>query len=598
MANKKKHPKAKVKKLSPEEIKLEKLKKNQEKEIRDIFKNMGFTRLSNIDGKQIVYKNRTSEMDDIFICENIILITEYTIANPPGSHIKNKILFYNKVLENTKDFIKFLKNESKLTSFENYYKDKIKEKYSVNELKLKILYCSKFDVKAEHKDNAKGVFFFDFHIVQYFKSLTKIIKRSSITEFLECLGIPYEEFSDNILRTDDQQKQRYLGHILPEEKSSFKQGYKIVSFYIDAESLIRRSFVLRQEGWRDKNNIGYYQRMLESKKISSMRKYLSEKDRVFINNIIATISADKLRLLDSENNELTLNTTGEFLGSSKTKVTPAKIEINDECNIIGLIDGQHRTFAYHEGDDIYEDKIKSLRKVQNLLVTGIIFPKNEKKITRLKFEANLFLEINSNQTNVKSQLRQEIELMINPYSSISIGKRILKKLNESGPFENIIQQYSYENGKLKTASIVSFGLRPLIKLDENSHDSLFYLWNDTNKLDLKETDTDDSELLEAYIDFASKKIRDIFVAIKSSLDREEWQLYNQKTKKGLLNVTFFNGILNVLRCLIKNKETEDNIEEYCKIIQDKNIKEFRFKSYKSSQYSKMGQDIYDKYFKS
>ena len=47
-----------------------------------------------------------------------------------------------------------------------------------------------------------------------------------------------------------------------------------------------------------------------------------------------------------------------------------------------------------------------------------------------------------------------------------IGKRILKGLNKSGPLGNLIEQYWYEKGKIKTASIVSFGLRPLIKIED------------------------------------------------------------------------------------------------------------------------------------
>ena len=411
--------------LTPEQKAQNSLKRIQENEIRTIFKDIGFYRIPNIDGKEIVYKERTSEMDDVFVCENIILITEYTIAKNPGEHIKNKSIFYNKVLENKKDFIGFLKIEPKLNSFKKYYDENIEAKYSLNHLKIYILYCSRFSISEEHKKTSKGVIFFDYHLVQYFKSLSKVIKRSSKHEFCDYIGIPYEEFGNNILKSDDTTSSKYLGHILPEEKSNFKGGYKIVSFYIDANSLMRRAFVLRQEGWRKKENIGYYQRMFEPKKISSMRKYLSEKERVFINNIITTISEDKIKLYDEKDNELQIDENGQFINSSKTKVTPTKIEITDECNIIGLIDGQHRTFAYHEGDDMYENKIKIIRDIQNLLVTGIIFPKNEKKETRLKFEANLFLEINSNQTNVKSQLKQEIELMISPFSPVAIGKRIL-----------------------------------------------------------------------------------------------------------------------------------------------------------------------------
>lgn len=585
-------------KLTPEEKTENLIKRNQENEIRTIFKNLGFDRIANIDGKNIVYNERSTEMDDIFICENIILITEYTIKLKPGEHIKNKTLFYNKVLEDKRAFVEFLCNEPKLSSFKKYYDEHIKPKYSANHLKVEILYCSKYSVSEEHKKNAKGVTFFDYYLVQYFKSLSKVIKRTGKYEFCEFIGIPYEQFGENILKSDDSSSNKYSGHILPEEKSYFKGGYKIVSFYIDANSLMRRAFVLRQEGWRKKENVGYYQRMFEQKKISSMRKYLAEKERVFINNIITTISEDKIKLYDENNNELQIDENGQFVKTDKSanyKVTPTKIEIVDQCNIIGLIDGQHRTFAYHEGDDTYEQKIKSIRNIQNLLVTGIIFPKKEKKETRLKFEANLFLEINTTQTNVKSQLTQEIELMINPFSSISIGKRILQKLNENGPLESLIEQYSFEKGKLKTASIVSFGLKPLIKLDENAKDTLFFIWENINKLLLKEKDNEEYELLDEYVNFCNTKIRDIFLAVKSNLNGDQWCFYSYNTPNGVLNVTFFNGILNVLRLLIENDQLSD-FTSYKTKIKDKNIGKFPFKNYKSSQYRKMGQDIYNKYF--
>lgn len=590
----KKPIKRKPKKLSPQEKEEKRLKKSHEGEVRMIFKNLGFTRLPNIDGKEIVYNGRTTEMDDIFICENLILITEYTIAKNPGNHIKNKTILYNKILEDPRSFITFLISEPKLASFKKFYNDNINSIYSINELRLRILYCSRYDVAKEHKRNASEVIFFDHQHIQYFKSLSRVIKKSGKYEFCDYVGLHYAEFGENILESNDSKKTTFSGHILPEEKSSFKEGYKIISFYIDAESLMRRSFVLRQEGWRDKDNIGYYQRMFEGSKISSMRKYLSEKKRVFINNIISTISESKITLYDSNKNELEVDDDGQFVNSSKSKVTPAQIEIVDECNIIGLIDGQHRTYAYHEGDDSYESAIKPLRRKQNLLVTGIIFPKNENKEARLKFEANLFLEINATQTNVRSKLKQEIELMINRFSNVAIGKRILIKLNESGPFENLIEQYSFERGKLKTASIVSFGLKPLIKLDdEKSTDSLFYIWENSGKAKLKSKDTEEFGLLNDYIIFCTDKIRDLFIAVKKNLNQDQWTLYSPKTPNGLLNVTFFNGFLNLIRLLIQNRKLESP-SEYSEKLKD--ISKFKFKGYTSSQYRKMGEDLYEKYF--
>ncbi len=582
------------KKLSPLEKAERKSQRDQRNEILTILKNIGFNRLPYIDGKHFEYNGRTSEMDDIFIYENIILIVEYTIGKP-GEHLLKKNYFYNKIYEDKRAFIDFLLKEDKLNSFRNYYKENIEGKYSKNELRIQVLYCSKQTISGEHKNlvNANMIFF-DYHIVQYFKGLTKVIKKSSKYEFAEFIQIPFYEFGENIKTSSLASSKTFSGQILPEEKSAFSEGYKIVSFYIDAESLLKRAYVLRQNGWRDIENVGHYQRMLEGKKISQMRKYLAEKKRVFINNIIATISIDKIQLFDKENCLLTINDDGQFVGCDSTEVTPTQIVINDECNIIGLIDGQHRTYAYHEGDDQYESLIQKQRKIQNLLVTGILFPKREKKENRLKFEANLFLEINDNQTKVKSNLTQEIELMINHFSNVAIGKRILLGLNKSGPLCNLIEEYWYEKGKIKTASIVSFGLKPLIKIEDiKSKDSIYALWDNLEKQNLKAKVNQDYDLLNEYINFSIEKIRDLLAGFKANIDTQKWNTYSPGTPDGVLTVTFINGVLNVLRLLIENGKVT-TMDSYINKL--KGIDSFDFKSYKSSQYRKMGEKIYSDYF--
>ena len=582
------------KKLSAQEKAQIKEQKAQQTEITNILKNIGFSKLPYIDGRKSQYDGRTTEMDDIFIYENVILIVEYTIG-APGDHLLKKNYFYKKVNENKRAFVDFLLAESKLSSFKTYYDDKISHKYTKNQLHVKILYCSKQTISAEHKGLVdKDVLFFDYHIVKYFHSLTKVIKRSSKYEFFDFINIPIKQIGENVKSSSTISSDTFFGHILPEEKSSFQEGYKIVSFYIDAESLLKRAYVFRQNGWRGVENVGHYQRMLVSGKISSMRKYLTDKNRVFINNVISSIARDKIKLFDADGNELKINENGQFEGTNSTEVIPVSIQINDECNIIGIIDGQHRTYAYHEGDDQYEEKIAEQRKIQNLLVTGILFPSEEPMRKRLEFEANLFMEINSTQTNANSQLKQEIELMLNPFSSVAIAKKILYGLNKSGPLSNLIEHYWYEKGKIKTASIVSYGLKPLIKVDDvKSTDSLYLIWPNSQKTKLKDKGYVDLELLEDYVGFCVEKIRDIMIAFKSELTNEQWSTYSHSTPNGILTVTFINGILNVLRLLVQNDKVS-SVNNYR--IQLKGINSFDFKQYKSSQYRKMGEDVYKKYF--
>lgn len=590
----KKSSKRKRKVLSPEEKLKRKEQRDQMKEIREIMSRIGFKRLSGIDGKEFVYEGRTSELDDIFICENIILLTEYTIGDP---HILTKKIIYDKINNNTHTFIKYLLDNKIFDSFNDIYDNSISDKYTINQLRVKILYCSKKSISQEHKDNVLNVIYFDHHIVKYFKSLTGVIKLSTRYEFMDFLGIKENEWGENILDSCITATNCFSGHILPEEKSSFKEGYKIISFYIDAASLLKRAYVLRQEGWRKKENVGYYQRMLDSKKIVGMRRYLSTEGRVFINNIITTISENDIKMYNDENRqeEIVIDENGDFVGDNKrTNVTPAYVEILNKCNIIGIIDGQHRTFAYHEGDDTYESSIKKLRKIQNLLVTGIIFPKTESQENRLKFEAGLFLEINSNQKKVGQLIQQEIQMQIMPFSNIAVGKRILNMLNDHGSLANMIELYSYEKGKIKTASIVSFGLKPLIKFDQNKNDSFYSIWDNENKTDILDKNCQNYTLLDDYIKFCVKGINEVMSAFKSCIKKQEWKPYCAKTSSGVLTVTFINGVLNLTRLLIENNLMH-GLDFYREKL--KTIDEFNIKQYKSSQYRRMGEDIYNKYFK-
>lgn len=602
--------KRKRKVLTPEQKqeRKEKMRKKQEERnhintIRRILNNMGFERLSDISGHNFTYKDRTSELDDVFILENIVLLVEYTTEKNPGDHLLKKDHFYQRVSENPKLFLQFLKDEFPTKSFNQYYNDVISSKYpALDFLQVKMLYCSRYDIGDEQKNVVTNtICFFDYNKVQYFKLLTKTIKKSSIYEFLNFLNIENKNFAEKILSTSS--KDAYKGYVLPETKSNFKNGYKVISFYIDAESLMRRAYVLRKDSWREEKNIRLYQRMLENAKITNMRKYLYEEERVFVNNIITTISTNDIELkttsADTNTKEeketcIKIDEQGNFDPFSP-HVEPIQIEIQDKYNIIGIIDGQHRVYAYHEGTDIYEDKIKKLRKQQNLLVTSIIYPESESENEKNRFEANLFLEINKNQKKLSSLLQQEIELIVSPFSTIAIGKDILKRLNSNGPLHNKLVSCSYDKNKISTASIVSYGLRPLIKLDDQASDSLFRIWDEPNKICLKDKNCNDYKLRDSYIIFCEEKIRDILIAFKQHLSEKKlWEPYSSENKQGVLGVVLLNGIMNVLRLLIENNQISTH-EDYFRSLQG--IDQYNFRGFKSSQYRRMGEDIFDRFFK-
>ena len=170
------------KKLSAKERKANNDKRNQKKTIVTMFENLGFDHISGIDGKNFVFKDRKTEMDDMFVFRNLILLVEYTITDSPGDHLLLKDHFYQRVNEDKKAFIEHLLIDEHFSTFQEYYKAKLKEDYSHQELLVKILYCSKKDVSEEHRKvvnpnySNENVIIFDDRIVRYFSLIAKSIK--------------------------------------------------------------------------------------------------------------------------------------------------------------------------------------------------------------------------------------------------------------------------------------------------------------------------------------------------------------------------------------------------------------------------------------
>jgi DGQHR domain-containing protein len=558
----------KKKKLTAEDI----LKSKYRKEVRSIFSKAGFQRVSGISDKEFCFQEKyKSDFDDVFVFENILLFCEYTLTKSENisSHIKPKKIIYDAINGSKEDFLEYL--FSKFPLMQN----SISDKYNLSEIRILILYCAKNDIDPVYKDQVTGIHFLDYPYLKYFKAITDSVKKSARFELFKFLKLDYKEVGENIFNSKIS-KTELSGTILPESHSNFKKGFKVVSFYIDPDSLLTHSYVLRKEGWRDEDEV--YQRMIINKKITAIRKYLLKEERVFINNIIVTLPPET----KIKNNE------GHTVDTKKLQSTePVIIEIPNAYNTIGLIDGQHRVFAYHEGGE-KDNEIALLRKKQNLLVTGIIYPKTISEKEKTKFEAKLFLEINSNQSNAKSDLKQSIGLILNPFAAESIAKLVINKLNSNGPLANKFEKHFYEKDKIKTTSVVSYGLRPITKL--SGSDSFFYKWphKDKNQMII----TLDEDLLEEYIHYSVTELNSFFRAIYDILDKDKWTT-DPKQKNKILSTTVINGLIICFRKLIEQNKT-GTYEYYKKKLAG--INTFKFNTYKSSQYASMARDIFSKYF--
>lgn len=76
---------------------------------RNIFERAGFSRLQPTDGIHFTYEGIKSELDDIFVLENVVVLAEYTRSSSGnlGSHAKGKAGIHNKIAENPAKFIEF-----------------------------------------------------------------------------------------------------------------------------------------------------------------------------------------------------------------------------------------------------------------------------------------------------------------------------------------------------------------------------------------------------------------------------------------------------------------------------------------------------------
>ena len=563
--------KSKRKVPSPEERAKRNLQRRHRREIREVFSAVGFQRVEAASDKELTYGGVTSDFDDVFILENVVIFAEYTISNNISEHAKKKYLMYDRIRKNNALFVEFARN-APLSIAET-----LGSKYSNNQIHVILLYCSLNAVQTELKSQINHALFMDYSIVRYFKLLTKTVRKSAQHELLSFLGLEYKNFADQALNANASPRDPFNGSVLPEQHSKFPKGYKVVSLYIQPSALLSRAYVLRRDGWRDRG--GLYQRMILRAKLESIRRYLVDQKRVFVNNIIVTLPSGT-KIFDS--NEDTINT--ENIHTTQ----PAIISIPNDFNSVGIIDGQHRVFSYYEGGT-NENVIGALRSQQNLLVTGIIYPDNVSEPEKTRFEAGLFLEINSTQSNAKSELKQAINQLIRPFLADSIARDVLDKLNDGqGALSGQFSQSFFDTGGLRTTSVVSYGLRPLIR--PSAPGPLFARWTDTEKDTFISFEIDAAR--KRYIDYCASQIGLFFAAAKSRLPADRWTS-SRAVPNRLLTPTLVNGLIGTMRQALDTgvDMTFENLHDRLSGLAD-----FPFEHYKSSQYTVMSTALYKAFF--
>ncbi|NLZ04939.1 MAG: DGQHR domain-containing protein [Phycisphaerae bacterium] len=559
--------------LTTEERERRKAARKHKTDIRTTFINAGFEHIKTRD-KHFTVFDRRGEIDAIYAYENIVVCVEDTQTSRQEDivdHLRKKVEYTQHLAGHQDEFLQVLRREFPI--FRGYVRRHAQ--YSTPEYHVVHVYSSMNTLDKIHKSRYATTFrFLDYPCLQYFLTISRTIHRSTRFELIKFLGLSLKDIGADLSGADST---TYEALLLPETASSFPTGHKLVSFLVDPRMLLERSYVLRSDSWMDSDCL--YQRLLSRNKINSMREYLVKEGRVFVNNIIATLPAG-CQITDREEKRLD--------GTAITKIVPVHISIPREFNAIGIIDGQHRLYSYHEGDDRFDGKIEPLRGKQHLLVTGIVYPKHIPPAKRQRFEAQLFLEINDKQKRVRGDLKQAIERIVQPHSPIAIAKAVVQGLAETGPLTGRLEVHFYDTGKIKTTSIVSYGMRHIVSLD--GEHSLFKRW--TNKQ--KKTIQKNRSVLEVYVDHCVSEINMFLGAFKSALPGDMWTTDRKKSRA--LTTTTINGLIFCLRLLIE-KDALGDFDYYRAGFSNMKVsfKPERF-TYRSSHWKSLGEELFEQCF--
>lgn len=554
------------------------LRTKQRLSTRAVFKRTGFQWIKS-DGIDFTFDGRTGEIDDILLYGNLIVIAEYTTGRPDSSHLAKKSILFEKIGRRSAEWI----DEYQLVN-EEFAKAISDGSYQSDEFQVFFVYASLHGASQEIERAFPHYRFLDGTRLRYFDALSKTIHKSARHEFFNYLGVDLKRLEQRIHDSSDKSRS-FQGYILPETNSGYPKGFKVVSFYADPATLLEMSYVLRQDSWRDDE--GLYQRILVKGKIGKMRQYLTSAKRVFVNNIVVTLP-----------NEAIINDpdTGRNVDNADLKAVRAvKVAIPLKANMIGLVDGQHRVFCYHEApNDPLDKEIAKQRIRQNLLVTGLIFPTSWTATARREFEAKLFLEINDTQARAKSVLKQSIEVLLNPFSTLAIAKEVTNRISRTGPLAGMLQTNFFDPpDKIKTTSIVSYGLRPLVKTDGD--DSLFSAWKDPQKAFLHDKSVEAEKrkaALDAYITFCAQEINDFLIEAKLALGPNNWKPSTPRDKQ-LLSTTTLNGFFVCIRLLIGANAQRGRAAYSQKFSK---LPSVSFNEYKSSAWKALGSEIYSSCF--
>lgn len=537
------------------------------RKIRKTFCGMGFSYVAT-QGQEFELGSRRIEIDAAYIKDNIVLLCEDTVGKSNDrNHVLKKQEAAQKIRNDKRGFLKWFSER-----FPNAARQK--EEFGESRIKVYSLYFSKYHANwtKEDEDRYSCLKLIPVKVLEYFRWMAQCIKCSAICEVYRYLGLKMRDVG--VINSSGEASVFDAPIVYPTQFIGGDDRVRVVSFMISAENMLKIAYVMRRDGWENPDAV--YQRLIDKNKINKIREFLCANKTTFYNNIIAVLP-DTVKVEAPQREPQSI-----FSVSDETHWD--KLSIPKDFNTVGIIDGQHRVYAYHEGGKC-EDKVSELRKKLHLLVTGVVFPSSMSEIEKRKVQSKIFVDINGNAKPVEAGLLLHIRKMQAPLDDTSIAQDVIDSLNRNGLFEERFQESRLSTGKIRTASIVKFALRYLVAIDPvDGKGSLIKYWDgDVNALK-----REDMDAKNAYVGFCARSLTGYFLGVKQAFDKD-WKWEGGDTL--LPSVVAINGFLLALsKVLLKEspKATAYYQERFKNLKVNFSKKKFK---YRSSQYHKFACQI-------
>lgn len=416
--------------------------------IRRLLNKMGFLAES---FERILYNSQSrpySDIDVMGIYKNSIIFIECMGRENPTNKLRASVTKLKNLAEEVRDVIRDIE-ENYPNFFNNDEFEEIRNLYRNGPIERIVVKLIIFTTRRRENLNENdikylsrnGIYLIDFDLYKFFEKIASIANKFSKYDLLLFLEVSPQEINEEFP---------------PFEPIALKiNDFNNISIYEFAETpekLLKYTHTKRLYDWTQEG----FQRLLDPKKIKSIRKYIKE-------SCEARSESDALH-----ERECYVFPNSIILASTDSKLNASSNEDHDQLytlliketsfDIFILIDGQHRLYSFADDES---DKIKSMAKYDKIPVTLILFKGNNNTVyTKM---AQLFYDINSTYTRIKAETQIDLFSRIKPNSPEKYANDLLKYLNENSrllkkkirikPFDE-----DYYNRKLiKKASLIKYG---------------------------------------------------------------------------------------------------------------------------------------------